>query len=363
LKSDPALPLASMAETLFNGRKPFEHRQIAAVRGRADAIAVLRGEQPKRLAHHQAGDHPGTATFLFPGGGAQHPGMARRLYQEDSSFRQSVDEGLGFLPNETAARIRELWFPPEGSDLEQAAEEFLTPSLQLPAILILEVSLARLWMSWGVQPTALIGHSMGENTAACISGVLSYRDAVGLVHLRGKLFDTVDPGGMLSIPLSETEVRALMPESLDMASVNAPELCVVSGRDEDLEDFQEALLEKDIDATRIAIDIAAHSRMLERILPEFEQYLRSIALNRPQIPIMSNLTGDWLTDADARDPSYWVRHLRSTVQFGAGMTRLSADPNRVYIEVGPGKTLSSLAKLQADVTVQSGLQYAAACRR
>ncbi|MBO9423178.1 SDR family NAD(P)-dependent oxidoreductase [Labrenzia sp. R4_1] len=350
LENDPSLPLASMAETLFHGRKPFEHRQIAAVRGRTDAISVLRGEQPKRLAHHQAGDHPGIATFLFPGGGAQHPGMARRLYQEDSSFRQSVDEGLAFLPSETAARIRELWFPPEGSDLVQAAEGFLTPSLQLPAILILEVSLARLWMSWGVQPTALIGHSMGENTAACISGVLSYRDAVGLVHLRGKLFDTVDPGGMLSIPLSETEVRALMPASLDMASVNAPELCVVSGRDEDLEDFRKALLEKDIDATRIAIDIAAHSRMLEGILPKFEQYLRSIALNRPQIPIMSNLTGDWLTDAEARDPSYWARHLRSTVQFGAGMTRLSADPNRVYIEVGPGKTLSSLAKLKADVT-------------
>lgn len=348
LERDPELPLPSMAETLFNGRKTFEFRQIAAVRGREDAISVLRGEQPKRIALHQEDDQPGMATFMFPGGGAQHPGMARRLYLENKIFRQSIDEGLSFLPVETAARIQELWFPSADEDIEEAAEGFLTPSLQLPAILILEVSLARLWIGWGAQPAALIGHSMGENTAACIAGVLSYRDAVGLVHLRGKLFDSVEPGGMLSIPLSEEDVRALMPSSLDMASVNAPELCVVSGRDGDLADFQKTLLERDIDANRIAIDIAAHSRMLDGILPEFEQYLRSIALNRPQIPIMSNLTGDWLKDEEACDPAYWVRHLRSTVQFDCGMRRLCKETERVFIEVGPGKVLSSLAKMQPE---------------
>src|SRR5690554_2797715 len=119
------------------------------------------------------------------------------------------------------------------------------------AILITEVALARLWMSWGIKPTALIGHSMGENTAACIAGVLTFKNAVELVHLRGQLFTTVPPGGMLSIPLAEEELLKRLPADLDLASVNGPELCVVSGENDKLDRFQAELSRNGIEAIRV----------------------------------------------------------------------------------------------------------------
>jgi acyl transferase domain-containing protein/thioesterase domain-containing protein len=339
------LSLADVAHTLHAGRKPFEQRRVVAVRDQQDAVEALSANDPRRLFTHTVLDEPHGAVFLFPGGGAQHVGMAQALYTVDAAFRASVNEGLSHLPKAAEDEIRSVWFS-SGEEPLDAARSFLRPSLQLPAILIVEVAMARLWMDWGVKPTALIGHSMGENAAACIAGVMSYRDAVNLVRLRGELFDTVEKGGMLSVPLSLATLKALLPAELDIASVNAPELCVVSGRDEDLERFRLALAEQEIEASRIAIDIAAHSRMLEDILPRFEDFLRSIRLSAPAIPIVSNRSGTWLTATEACDPRYWVGHLRSTVHFADGMAALAAQAGRVYIEVGPGRALASLAKLQ-----------------
>ena len=161
-------------------------------------------------------------------------------------------------------------------------------------------------MAHGIQPQALIGHSMGENAAACLAGVFSFADAVRLVRLRGELFDTIAPGGMLSVPMDPAALKARLPEALDLASVNAPQFCVVSGLNEDLEAFRQSLAADGIDATRVPIDIAAHSRMLDAILPRFEAFLRTIRLGAPRIPIVSNLSGTWLTDAEATDPLYWL---------------------------------------------------------
>lgn len=346
--TNSGLRTVDAAFTLHQGRVQFEHRRVAVVRDRADAVAVLSGDNPKRMFTHSAIENPVGAVFLLPGGGAQHVGMARRLFEEDARFRSFVEEGFSYLEPAIADEIRAVWFA-TGGDKTAEGRTFLRPSLQLPAILIVEVAIARLWKDWGVSPKALIGHSMGEYAAACISGVMSYRDAVNLVRLRGELFDIVEPGGMLSVPVSVETLKSLLPASLDIASVNAPELCVVSGRDEDLALFQAELAEKGIDASRVAIDIAAHSRMLDGILPRFEAFVRSIRLNPPTIPIMSNLAGHWLTNADACDPTYWVRHLRSTVLFNDGMARLSVQPGQVYIEIGPGRTLSSLAKMQTNI--------------
>lgn len=348
LAGDPDLSMADAAYTLHAGRKHFEHRRVVAARGREDAIAVLTSPESKRAYTHAAIENASGAVFLFPGGGAQHVGMARALYETDDGFRATVDEGISYLDGAAAAEIRRVWLD---RDVERSEAEttFLKPSVQLPAILIVEVAVARWWMHRGVRPAALIGHSMGENAAACIAGVLSLRDAVNLVRLRGELFDTVEAGGMLSVPLSAGAVTEILPDDLDLASVNAPELCVVSGRDEDLERFRLALQARGVDASRIAIDIAAHSRMLEPILGRFEAFLRSIRLNAPAIPIVSNLSGSWLSDAEARDPLYWVRHLRSTVQFGKGVALLAGEPGRIFIEVGPGRALSSLVKLQPGV--------------
>lgn len=348
LMSDPAMNLDDVTYTLLKGRKHFDHRRVFAVRGREDAIRALGDSELKRGQAQTVIEQPTGAVFLFPGGGAQHVGMASSLYENEPLFRSDVDEGLNYLPPEIGREIRNVWFN-QGPSGEDAAHAFLRPSIQLPAILIVEVAIARLWMRWGLRPTHLIGHSMGENAAACVAGVMSFRDVVNLVRLRGELFDTIEPGGMLSVSIDPAALEKIILPELDIASVNAPELCVVSGSNENLERFRKLLDAKEIGNSRIPIDIAAHSRMLDGILPRFEAFLRSITLRAPTIPIISNRTGEPLTQAEAADPMYWVAHLRNTVLFGKGMAKLSEDRSRVYIEVGPGKALSSLAKAQGTI--------------
>ena len=348
LEDHPQERLSDVAHTLFTGRRHFEHRRVAAVADRADAITALTESTTSRFANQSQLPDVSGAVFLFPGGGAQYPGMARDLYRESATFRAAVDEGLSYLPADAAKEIREAWIE-AGPDDEEAARRLLQPSMQLPAILIVEIAISRLWMEHGVRPSALIGHSMGQNAAACIAGVLSFEHAVQLVRLRGELFDEIKGGGMLSVALPYAELSKRLPAQLDIASVNAPDLCVVSGGNDDLEAFRQTLTEAGVETNRVPIDIAAHSRALAPILERFEAFLRSIPLKRPGIPIVSNRSGDWLTDSEATDPAYWVKHLRSTVHFADGLATLADDPARIYIEVGPGRALSSLVKAQGRV--------------
>jgi acyl transferase domain-containing protein/thioesterase domain-containing protein/acyl carrier protein len=344
LESDPQLSLTDVSYTLLAGRKHFENRRIIPTSGRQDAIAICRDATSRRGSNRRALDGTPQAAFVFPGGGAQHAGMARALYRNEPRFRAVVDEGLGYLEAGTAQEIRNAWFAPT----PELAAALQRPSIQLPAILIVEIAIARLWMDWGCKPSVLIGHSMGENAAACIAGVFSFRDAVKLVRFRGELFDEVSGGSMLSVALCEADLKTHLPPGLDTASVNAPELCVVSGPKADLHRFAAQLAERGIESQPVAIDIAAHSRMLEPILGRFEAFVRSLPLSAPSIPIVSNLTAGLLTADQARDPAYWAKHLRSTVRFAEGIGSI-VDPDRVFIEVGPGKTLSSLIKAQGSV--------------
>ena len=347
IAAHPEQSLADIAYTLFEGRKHFDYRRVVAVTDKADAVACLTSTTHQRPQTHTAvaGDVTGKpeAVFLFPGGGSQYPHMARALYRDEPAFARIVDEGLSYLPAAVSDEIRSIWLAKDGPTTD-AAIRLLRPSLQLPAILIVEVALARLWISWGVKPAALIGHSMGENAAACVSGVLSFKNAINLVYLRGTLFEEVPPGGMVSVGLSYDALKARLPERLDVASVNAPELCVVSGPNDALDSFRETLVAEGIDASRIPIDIAAHSRMLIPILDRFRAFLSSIQLSAPTIPIVANRTGQWLTAAEARDPGYWTSHLRSTIHYADGVSFLAENPARVYIEVGPGRVLGSLVK-------------------
>ncbi len=345
LEAVPQDTLQDVACTLITGRRHFEHRRIVAVADRKDAIDVLRQTGSSRFMTHSTIDRTSGPVLLFPGGGAQYPAMAATLYRKDPAFAAIVDEGISYLPADAAARIRQVWLNASRHDRD-AAQQLLRPSLQLPAILILEIALARLWMSWGVKPAALIGHSMGENAAACISGVLDFKAVVNLVHLRGTLFEELAGGAMLSVSLPLDELRRRLPADLDMAVNNAPDLGVVSGPVAAIDAFAAELAAEEIEHSKVPISVAAHSRMLEPILSRFESYLRSIRLARPQIALISNVSGTWMTDAQATDPEYWVSHLRSTVRFSEGLATLAEDPTRIYIEVGPGRTMSSLVKSQ-----------------
>ncbi|MDQ2066227.1 beta-ketoacyl synthase N-terminal-like domain-containing protein [Xinfangfangia sp. CPCC 101601] len=344
LRSHPDQSLADVAWTLKEGRRAFEKRRVIVAESHRQAASLLEGADPRRVFNH---DHLGTAPeviFMFPGGGAQYAGMARDLYETEPVFADWMDRGLAVLEPQLDYDIRALWLPEPGA--EAAADAALKrPSVQLPLIMITEFALAKLYESWGVTPGALVGHSMGENTAAALAGVMNFEDCIGLVLLRGQLFDSIAPGGMLSVPLEESVLRERMAENpdLDMASVNAPGLCVVSGPDAALQALAAQLSAEGVETQRIAIDIAAHSRMLEPILERFGAYLRAIPLHAPQLPIVSNRTGQPLTAAEATSPDYWVQHLRNTVNFRACMESLS-QPGRVFMEMGPGRALSSLAQ-------------------
>ena len=334
--------LADVAFTLKEGRHGFEKRKVVVAETHAEAEMLLRENDPRRVFTQSVVAENPEIVFMFPGGGAQYAGMARDLYDTEPVFREWMDKGLDILEPKLDYNVRALWLP-EAEDVAAADQRLKTPSVQLPLIMIVEYALAQLWMSWGVKPQALIGHSMGENTAACLAGVMSFEDCIGLVHLRGTLFDTVPAGGMLSVVLPEAELREYLGEDLDIASVNSSSLTVATGPSAALDRLEQTLKLEQIDCNRVAINIAAHSRMLEPILSDFEAYLSSIELNAPQIPFISNFSGTWITDDQAKSPTYWVNHLRNMVRFSDGMSVLAENTERVYIEVGPGRAMASLA--------------------
>ncbi|TNJ42066.1 type I polyketide synthase [Phaeobacter sp. B1627] len=349
LRANPDADLADVAFTLKEGRRGFAKRRTVVAHSATEAADLLEAGNPRQVFTH---DHLGAdpeVVFMFPGGGAQYTGMARDLYETEPVFADWMDRGLDHLANKVDFDIRSLWLPePSAKDTAEAA--LLQPSVQLPLIMIVEYALAQLWISWGVKPVAMVGHSMGENTAACLAGVMTFEDCIDLVHLRGQLFDTIEPGGMLSISLSRAEVEQLIGDDLDIASVNAPDLTAVSGPADRLEALANTLRARSVDFQPIPIDIAAHSRMLEPILAPYREFLSRLHLKAPRLPVMSNRTGKPLTPEQATSADYWVAQLRNTVNFADCLDTLSATADRIYLEVGPGKALSALAQMAPAVS-------------
>ena len=343
LRERPDADLRDVVGTLAHGRAALPRRRLLVAADRDEAIRLLEGEDPRRLHTHTATEGGAKVVFLLPGGGAQHRRMGKGLYESEPVFREHVDRGLQLLQGALDVDLREVWFGDAMGDADAEAA-FDRPSVQLPAIFLCEYALAKTWEHKGVKPAALLGHSLGENTAACLAGVMSFADCLRLVTLRGRLFERVRGGGMLSVPLPAEECRKRLGGGLDLATVNAPGLCVVSGPDAELDAFAARLRQEDLEPQRVRIAIAAHSRLLEPILADFGAFLRGIELRKPQIPFLSNHTGTWITDAQATDPEYWVAHLRHTVRFADGVDALMRDQKHVFLEVGPGRALSSLVR-------------------
>lgn len=345
LRERPDQPLADVAYSLYHGRRAFVQRRVLAAASREEAISLLESADPQRV-FTAAAVEKASLVFMFPGGGSQYPGMGLDLYRTEAVYREQVDRGLEAFTKATGIDLRALMFPPPGQ-AEAAAKALEHPHVQLPAIFIVEVALAKLWMSWGLEPAAMIGHSMGENAAACIAGVLSFEDALRLITLRGQLVERVAEGAMLSIPLPEQALRPMVEAlGLDLAIVNGPELCVASGSVPGIDALEKQLAAQGTDARRLKITVAAHSRMLDPILEEFGAFLRTVKLAAPKIPFVSNYTGTWIKPEEATDPAYWMRHLRHTIRFSQGMGTLLEQPDRLFLEVGPGRILSSLVRQQ-----------------
>lgn len=353
LRAHPAENLADVAFTLHQGRHRFTERRVLAATSSSEAAELLERADPRRVFTHAAPAQPPDVVFLLPGGGAQYPGMAAGLYATEPVFRRHVDEGLRLAEADHGLQLRPLLLPTTDDPQAMAAADaaFEQASLQLPALLVVEHALAQLLISWGVRPAALLGHSVGENVAACLAGTMTFAECLGLVALRGRLMDRT-LGGMVSVPMAPGELQPLLDElGLDLAVVNAPDLCVASGTDEQLGELQRRLAEQGLEAHRVRIHIAAHSRLLEPVLAEFRQYIATIRLQPPQTRWISNVTGTWITPQQATDPDYWVNQLRRTVRFAEGIATIGSElPNAVFVEVGPGKTLSTLVRLHPSVT-------------
>jgi acyl transferase domain-containing protein len=348
----PDLSLADAAFTLHHGRREFAERRVVAAASLAEAAELLRTGDPQRVFTHSVlrgkteSGAPHVA-FLLPGGGAQYARMTVDLFEHEPVFREHMERGFALLQERHQVDLRPLLYPARGQ--EAAADAELTPmNRQLPAIFLTSVAMARLFESWGVTPSAYLGHSVGENTAAHLAGVMTLEDCLGLVMLRAQLFMETRPGAMLSVTLSEAEVRALLPSTLDLAVVNGPSACVVSGDPEAIAALEAQLAgREDVETQRLAIPVAAHSRLLDPILERFTAYLCSIRLRAPSVPFLSNRSGTWITDAEATDPAYWASHLRSAVRFGDNVDALLQRGPSVLLEVGPGRALSSLARQHA----------------
>jgi acyl transferase domain-containing protein/thioesterase domain-containing protein/aryl carrier-like protein len=346
LAANPHADLADVAFTLLAGRKGFRARRAVVASSVAEAAEAL--IDPKRVvAAHTRADAPGVV-FMMPGGGAQYAGMGQQLYETEPVYRDAVDACCAIVNPTLGLDLRTLIFPDASSsdeDIALATKRLERPSVALPALFTTEYAMAALLGSRGIRPAAMIGHSAGEYVAACLAGVISVQDGLALVALRGRLFETLPVGAMLSVAMPADELRTRMHDDLSIAAINSADLCVASGPVALIDELEAALAADDIDAVRVHIDVAAHSSMLEPILAEFAGFCRTVRFSPPTIPYVSNLTGTWITAEQVADPSYWVDHLRHTVRFSDGIATLLTDADRVLLEVGPGRTLTAFARL------------------
>lgn len=342
-----AKELADTAFTLQTGRGEFIHRRIVACQDPADGAAVLEAGDPKRVFTHQQDVRDAAVVFMFPGQGAQYPGMGADLYRTESLFRAEVDRCADVLHPILHDDIRRIMFPISGSEKESDALLTQTKFTQ-PALFVIEYALARLWMSWGIQPKAMIGHSVGEYVAGCLAGVFSLGDALTLVARRGALVQAQPGGAMLAIRLPEQDVLPLLPNDTSIAAINSPALCVASGPHESIARLEMQLETKGVKAKRLHTSHAFHSAMMEPVLEPFTVLLRNVRLGVPAIPYVSNVSAQWITAQDAQAPEYWAGHVRQTVRFADGVAQLMKDPKQVLLEVGPGQTLCTLARQHPD---------------
>ncbi len=344
LTQNPELNLADVAYSYQVGRKVFGHRRMLVCRDTAEAVSLLETNDPRRIFSAVEETTERHVMFMFPGQGTQHVQMARELYETEKTFRATVDDCTKILAGHLGFDLREAIYP-EGATSETAQERLNQTSVTQPALFVVEYALAKLWMAWGVEPQAMIGHSIGEYVAACLAGVMTLEDALELVAVRGRLMQHAPDGTMLAVTLTEDEARRRIGAELSLAAVNAPSLCVVAGAADVVERLREELVAEGVICRPLQTSHAFHSASMDAAVEPFLAHLKKIELRPPQIPFVSNVTGQWITPQEATDPQYWATHLRHTVRFADCAGQLLAAPDAVLLEVGPGNSLSGLVKL------------------
>lgn len=350
LKNNPDTSLADVAYTLKVGRTVFRHRRIVTCSDFKDAVSALEAVDPSKVftAADSLEPRQRPVIFMFTGQGSQYVNMSLQLYRQEPVFRENIDKCCSILKPYLGLDLREVIFPSD-SNAEDMAVKLAQTSLTQPALFAVEYSMARLLMDWGIEPKAMIGHSIGEYTAATVAGVFRLEDALLLVAKRGQLMQQQPSGSMMAVSLHVKDIEKYVRKDISLAAVNSPELCVLSGPNEAMAVLEKELSAKGIHCTRLHTSHAFHSSMMEPILDNFRACFRGIELHAPEIPYISNLTGTWIKETEATSPDYWASHLRSAVLFSAGVRELCRQEDKILVEVGPGQTLSTLAKQHIDV--------------
>jgi acyl transferase domain-containing protein/acyl carrier protein len=366
LKDNPRINLANAAYTLQLGRKAFQHRRMLTAASIDEVIENLSNPGSRKVQSSQLKEEKRRAVFMFPGLGAQYVDMGLGLYQTEPLFQEEIDRCFHILTHLVDYDIKEILYPhsdcrggfpnpPQDCVVSPGQGDHRGSPLQSDRIhqfeiaqlvvFIFEYALAKLVMSWGIRPHAMIGYSLGEYTAACIAGVFSLEDALKLVVARGRLMKDIPAGAMLSVPLTREELTPFLDnrERLSLAIDNGPS-CVVAGAGETIKTFERKMKEKKCLCTPIKASHAIHSFMMEPILTKFQEEVKKVKLNKPGIPYISNVTGTWLSVEQATDPGYWARHLRGTVRFSEGMKVLVNHPPSIFLEIGPGHDLTVLSR-------------------
>ncbi len=345
LAAHPEQDLADVAFTLKVGREAFAHRRAVVVQRSEQAVAALR--EPPRSgvlgARHEGGVRP--VAFLFSGQGSQYPLMGQGLYKTEPAYREAVERCAALLHPHLGLDLRELLFtaPAEG----EASLLHETRYTQ-PALFVTEYALVACLRAHGIEPAAMLGHSIGEFVAAHWAGVMTLPDTLALVAARGRLMQQQPAGRMAAVHLGAKEVERWLQPGVEVAAVNAPSLCTLSGPTQAIESLVARLANAGVEARVVQTSHAFHSEMMAAAVPPFVALLERVTLSPPKRPFVSNVTGTWITPAQAVSPAYWGEHLRRPVLFGAGMRTLAADAALQFLEVGPGQGLTALARLNLE---------------
>jgi myxalamid-type polyketide synthase MxaB len=343
LQNDKDARLADICHTANTRRTHYNYRLALVGKTREDFCQQLKEFVAGGINCASLQSKNRSIAFLFTGQGSQYVGMARQLYQTAPIFRKNLDRCLKILKSELSESLSSIIYSRNNKQGNRIDETIFTQ----PALFAVEYSLAQLWLSWGIQPSVLIGHSVGEYVAATLAGVFSLEDGLKLIAARAKLMQQLPSDGtMVAVCATESVVRGCLAGyegEVSIAAINSPQNIVISGKKTAIDEIITCLLECEIKTTPLKVSHAFHSPLMETIIPEFRRFAAEISYNLPQIPIISNLTGDFITEAIAK-PEYWCEHIRQPVNFAASMQKLVSRGHRIFLEVGAKPIILGMAK-------------------
>ncbi len=342
LDENPDCDIHDISFTLQTGRKFFEHRRFEVCKSQIAASLSLKNNS-KNVNTLSSSIVP-EVVFIFPGSASHYPEMGRHLYENNAVFKSEMDKCFKIIKSHMQTDLKEILLNSNDKTLSQN----ISPLLGMPFIFSISYSLAKLWISLGVKPHTLIGHSLGEYVAACLSGVFTLEDALFLIIERSKLFEALEEGSMISVSTTEECIAPLLIPGISISAVNGPKRLMLSGAKSKMDEFIKLLNEKNIAHVALKANRAGHSCLVDKILPSFEKSLKKVSFGNMKIPLLSTLSGDLISDSEIGKTSYWLKQMREPVRFSAALQKILENDNLILLETGPGQQLSMLSKGQLD---------------